>query len=234
MLALVEAACHVQPVSKPRPVLVVLASAGLSGIPIVGGPIQTLFDAVAERIRYRAETTAREICDDVGGVDIVLSRIDENPELEALLTQAIEAATRTAMEAKRRLLAQAAAAAFNDDDKVKPASLIVSTLAELEPVHISALRRLAEAATSSQGQTDDGPRGEVMRAASEAEPVPVLAALIQTGAVIPVTTVWRGDGTGMPAERSGHLLIHDVSDFGYRLLAHLRAADEGSERLILP
>ncbi|WP_204081491.1 hypothetical protein [Mycobacterium riyadhense] len=218
--------------NKPRPVIAVLISGGISAIPVVGGPIQTLFDAIVERVRHRAEITAREICEDVGS-DTVLMRIDENPELEPLLNQAIEAAAHTSMEAKRRLLARAAAAAFKDDDKVEPASLIVSTLSKLEPVHISALRRLAEAATSSQDQ-DYGRRGEVMRAASEAEAVPVLAALIQTGVALATTTVYPGDGTGMPAERSGHILIHDISDFGHRLLAHLRTADEGSERLILP
>lgn len=95
---------------------------------MVGGPVQTVFDAVEERIRHRAEETASEICEEVGGADTVLSRINENPELEPLLTQAIEAATRTGMEAKRRLLARAAAAAFENDDNIERASLIVSAL----------------------------------------------------------------------------------------------------------
>lgn len=218
----------------PRPAIVVLISGGLSAIPVVGGPAQTLFDAIAERVRYRAETTAREICDSVGGPDTVLSRIDENPELETLLSQAIEAAARTSMEAKRRLLARAAAAAFDNEENVEPASLIVSALSELEPVHIRALARLAEAAQAPQHPDESG-RGEAIKAASKAESVPVVAALIQTGVAIASTAIWRGDGTGLGAGgESGYLLIHDVSDFGRRLLAHLRAADEGSERLILP
>ncbi|KRT44294.1 hypothetical protein EI32_3944 [Mycobacterium tuberculosis] len=210
-----------------------MISAGLSAIPMVGGPLQTVFDAIEERTRHRAETTTREICESVGGADTVLSRIDKNPELEPLLSQAIEAATRTSMEAKRRLLAQAAAAALEDDQKVEPASLIVATLSQLEPVHIHALVRLAKAAKSSPDQ-DEIQRREVMRAASKVEPVPVLAALIQTGVAIATTTVWHGNGTGTPAEESGHILIHDVSDFGHRLLAYLRAADAGAELLILP
>lgn len=219
--------------TEPRPVFAVVISAGLSAIPMVGGPLQTVFDAIEERTRHRAETTTREICESVGGADTVLSRIDKNPELEPLLSQAIEAATRTSMEAKRRLLAQAAAAALEDDQKVEPASLIVATLSQLEPVHIHALVRLAKAAKSSPDQ-DEIQRREVMRAASKVEPVPVLAALIQTGVAIATTTVWHGNGTGTPAEESGHILIHDVSDFGHRLLAYLRAADAGAELLILP
>jgi hypothetical protein len=124
--------------TEPRSVLAVVINGGLSAIPVVGGPVQTVFDAIEERIRYRAEITAREICENAGGAETVLSRVDENPELEPLLTQAIEAATRTSMEAKRPLLARAAAAAFEDDGKVVPASLIVSALSELEPVHIRA------------------------------------------------------------------------------------------------
>lgn len=116
--------------TEPRPVFAVVISAGLSAIPMVGGPLQTVFDAIEERTRHRAETTTREICESVGGADTVLSRIDKNPELEPLLSQAIEAATRTSMEAKRRLLAQAAAAALEDDQKVEPASLIVATLSQ--------------------------------------------------------------------------------------------------------
>lgn len=219
--------------TEPRPVFAVVISAGLSAIPMVGGPLQTVFDAIEERTRHRAETTTREICESVGGADTVLSRIDKNPELEPLLSQAIEAATRTSMEAKRRLLAQAAAAALEDDQKVEPASLIVATLSQLEPVHIHALVRLAKAAKSSPDQ-DEIQRREVMRAASKVEPVPVLAALIQTGVAIATTTVWHGNGTGTPAEESGHILIHDVSDFGHRLLAYLRAADAGAELLTLP
>lgn len=219
--------------TEPRPVFAVVISAGLSAIPMVGGPLQTVFDAIEERTRHRAETTTREICESVGGADTVLSRIDKNPELEPLLSQAIEAATRTSMEAKRRLLAQAAAAALEDDQKVEPASLIVATLSQLEPVHIHALVRLAKAAKSSPDQ-DEIQRREVMRAASKVEPVPVLAALIQTGVAIATTTVWHGNGTGTPAEESGHILIHDVSDFGHRLLAYLRAADAGAELLSLP
>lgn len=187
--------------TEPRPVFAVVISAGLSAIPMVGGPLQTVFDAIEERTRHRAETTTREICESVGGADTVLSRIDKNPELEPLLSQAIEAATRTSMEAKRRLLAQAAAAALEDDQKVEPASLIVATLSQLEPVHIHALVRLAKAAKSSPDQ-DEIQRREVMRAASKVEPVPVLAALIQTGVAIATTTVGTATAPGLRQKKA--------------------------------
>jgi molybdopterin biosynthesis enzyme len=71
-----------------------------------------------------------------------------------------------------------------------------------------------------------------MIAASEAEAVPILATLIQTGVAIPATVVSRFDGTAVASsDVGGGVLVHDVSDFGYRLLGQLRAADEDSERL---
>jgi hypothetical protein len=143
----------------------------------------------------------------------------------------VEAATRTGIEAKRRLLARAAAAALQNDEKVDQASLIVSVMSRLEPVHIRALGRLAEAATSSRDQ-DEKQTSKVMIAASEAEAVPILATLIQTGVAIPATVVSRFDGTAVASsDVGGGVLVHDVSDFGYRLLGQLRAADEDSERL---
>ena len=222
----------VRAMTAPRSVIAVVISAGLSAIPVVGGPVQTVFDAIAERVRYRAEITAREICESVGA-DTVLTRIGENPELEALLTQAIEAATRTGMEAKRRLLARAAAAALQDDEKVDPASLIISVMSQLEPVHIRALARLAAASTSSR-DSDEKQRSQAMIAASEAEAVPVLATLIQTGVAIPTAMVSQFNGTIAPAAGiGGSVLVHNVSTFGYSLLGQLRAADEDSERLVL-
>lgn len=216
--------------TEPRSVVAVVISAGLSAIPVVGGPVQTVFDAIEERTRYRAEITVREIYDHVGG-ETLLSRIDENPELETLLTQVVEAATRTSMKAKRRLLARAANAAFDNNEMIDPATLMVSALALLEPVHIRALAALARAATSAQ-DLEDRQRSETMEAASLAQPVPVLAALIQTGAVLAKTMIWGGDGLGSPAETTGHILIHDVSGFGYNLLVQLDdVAEEDAERL---
>jgi hypothetical protein len=118
------------------------------------------------------------------------------------------------MEAKRRLLARAAAAALQNDEKVDQASLIVSVMSRLEPVHIRALGRLAEAATSSRDQ-DEKQTSKVMIAASEAEAVPILATLIQTGVAIPATVVSRFDGTAVASsDVGGGVLVHDVSDFG--------------------
>ncbi len=78
----------------PRPVGIVVVSGALSAIPTIGGPLQTAFDALVERRRYRVETTAREIVDTVGE-ERTVSRLLDDPQLEALLAEALEVAART-------------------------------------------------------------------------------------------------------------------------------------------
>ena len=194
---------------EPRSIIAVIISAALSAIPAVGGPLQTFFDYADEQQRYRVQSTAREICDLVGE-EVLLGRVQENAELETLLTQALDAASRTGWEAKRKLLAKAVAHAFLNDEAVDPGVLIVSALKVLEPVHARALVRLAHASDLSR-QSGDNERKTAVEQASFAEPTPVLAALIQTGVALPATLL------------GGGVKIWDVSDFGRQLLQDLRA-----------
>lgn len=203
--------------TEPRPVAVVVVSAALSALPTIGGPLQTVYDAIDERRRYRVESTAREIAE-AAGEERMVARVLEDPGLEALLGEALEAASRTGFEAKRRLLARTVGNALLDDAAVDPAVLMVHALAQLEPVHVRALAWLERAV---------GPAGEVFtdRTAvdefNKSQPIPVLAMLETVGAVIPATS-WTGRGLG----------AETISDFGRQLLRELRAvADEEMERL---
>lgn len=137
--------------NQPRHVGVVIVSGALSAIPTVGGPLQTMFDAFIERRRYRVELTAREIAEAVGE-DRMTNRVLEDPRLETLLGEALEAAARSGFEAKRRLLGRTVSQALLDDAGVDPATLMVHALAQLEPVHVRALTLLERAI---------GPAGEV-------------------------------------------------------------------------
>ena len=111
--------------------------------------------------------------------------------------------------------------AFRNAEAVDPGVLIVNAVSVLEPVHIRALVRLAHAVDLWQ-QAGMGERTEVMDA-SRLEKVPVKAALIQTGTVIPATLV------------GGGVEMFDVSPFGRELLEHLHAAaEEDLERLLEP
>lgn len=203
--------------SEPRPVAVVVVSAALSAIPTVGGPLQTVYDAIDERRRYRIESTARDIAE-VAGEERMVRRVLEDPQLEAVLGEALEAAARTGFEAKRRLLGRTVGNALLDGAAVDPAVLMVHALAQLEPVHVRALVRLESVV---------GPPDEVFtdRTAldefNKSQPVPVLATLETSGVAIPATS-WTGRGLG----------AENISDFGRQILRELRAvAEEEMERL---
>jgi hypothetical protein len=136
--------------------------------------------------------------------------------LESLLVQALEAASRTGYEAKRKLLGRAAAQALIRDDAIDPAVLIVHALSQLEPVHIRALARLVEFSDSLGPWPEEGTHefhertGAMVKYGEEQIALPVLVTLVNTGVVMQTTNAFGG-GT--------HL--HDVSTFGHEVLRGL-------------
>jgi len=176
-----------------------------------------MFDSLIERRRYRVESTAREIAEAVGE-DRMTTRVLEDPRLETLVGEALEAVARSGFEAKRRLLGRAVGQALLDDAVVAHATLMVHAVAQMEPVHVRALA-LLERAVGPAGQafTDRTAVDEFNRS----QPVPVLATLETIGAVIPASS-WTGRGLG----------AETISDFGRQILDELRAvAEEEMERL---
>jgi hypothetical protein len=205
----------VETVGGPRPWLAVVVSAGLSVIPWpFGGPVKTFFDAFEERRRARTRETLVEITEIVGGVDALLSRMGDNPDLQDLLVRGLEAAFRSSYEAKRKLLARAVASAFENDEAIDPANLMVMALSQLEPVHVRALARLARVATESGLAGDE--LHDAIATASRDEPVPVRATLVQTGVVLPANLL------------GGGVAVYDLSDFGHEVLRGLRDAGDDS------
>ena len=203
--------------SEPRSAVVVAISAGLSAIPTIGGPLQTAYDAIIERRRYRIEATTREIAQ-AAGEERMVARVLEHPQLEALLGEALEAAAQSGFDAKRRLLGRTVANALSDDAVIDPSVIMVRALAQLEPVHVRALVRLERAV----GPADEAFRDRTaVDEFNKLQPIPVLATLQSVGAIIPATS-WTGRGLGADT----------ISDFGRQLLVELRAvADEEMERL---
>ena len=90
--------------------------------------VKTFFDAFEERRRARARQTLVEATEIVGGVDALLSRIGDNTDLQDLLVRGLEAAFRSSYEAKRKLLTKAVASAFENDEAIDPANLMVMAL----------------------------------------------------------------------------------------------------------
>jgi hypothetical protein len=205
-------------VNEPRALPVVLVSGALSFLP-AGGALQVAWDSIMERRRAYAEQAMREITERVGAERFV-ARKQSDPTLEALLAAALEALVRSGFEAKRVVLARAVANAYDNDEAVDESALIVDVLARLEPMHIRALARLERAVAEAEKATTDDDRHRIVREVYRAEPIPVLAALIQTGVCIPATVL------------TGGVAIYNVSPVGSQLLRLLRdVADEDLERL---
>lgn len=205
---------YLEIVDKPKPLPVVFVSGILSGIPDYGGPLQTTFEYLWSQWQYWVASTATEIAESVGE-ERLLARMSEDPRLQVLFAEALEAAGRTGFAAKRQLLGKVVAYAFlNGDEAVDPQVLMIQALAELEPVHIRAMLRLRRATDPR----DETAIGEFNRT----QPRPVLAVLERTGVIIPATS-WVGTGLG----------AHDLSDFGRLVLDQLRSvAEEEMERLV--
>jgi hypothetical protein len=181
-----------------------------------GGAIQTVVEAIIRRQRNRASQTMIEVADFVGNADVLLDRIERVPELRDLLARSLEAAMRSSYEAKRKLLVKVVANAFQDDEAIDPANLKVMALSQLEPVHVRALARLVGVA-SDPALIDEQHRHNKIGITSDEIPVPVRAALIQTGVVLPSTMVFGGSNR-----------IYDVTDFGHEITRELRDAGDDS------
>lgn len=193
----------------------------ISKVPGVGDLGKDLYHNLNDWRRYRAQQTVNDVAQRVGPDELVQD-CQDNPELAALLVQALEAAeqlghplpgaspSRTGFDAKRRLLALAVANAFQNDERIDNAGLVVRALSELDTVHIRALTRLTYL-SDSLGPDPNQEHPDRMKQASEDLPLPVVVALINAGVVI-------------ESPQPGKVL-HDVSDFGRQLIRELRLAD---------
>jgi DNA primase len=190
----------------------------LAAIPYAGGSLQVVYEDVRARVAWRAAQTVTEIAEETGQ-ERLAQKLTDNPEIEALFLQGVEAATRTGLEAKRRLLGRIISAAVLDDAKIEEAQLRTIALRDLEAPHIRALERIARAMDYEQEAIDAG-EGEVdgvtdaFRAVVSREPAPVIETLLRTGLI---------------TSYSKWLDFHQVgrvTEFGRALLDDLRACLE--------
>ncbi len=77
------------------------------------------------------------------GTAVLRARLEEDPEVEALVIEGLEAASRTGLDAKRKLLARVLAQAVTDDSKVERSQLIVQALRDIDAPHVRSLARIA-------------------------------------------------------------------------------------------
>ena len=183
-----------------------------------GGAAQVLVEDTRARAANKASCTLGEIVEETG-LERLRERLGENPELDALFAQGIDAAARTGYEAKRRLLGRLISAAVLDDAKVDESLLFVLALKDLDGPHIRALeslRRVSKEIEQSHGGSDQE-RFHAMRARYPNVPPVVVNSLVREGML--VHTEIRG------YEKSHELGVHVLTTFGARLLDHLREVD---------
>lgn len=199
--------------SAARPLTNLMVRVALAAIPSVGGPMEIIYSHVRARQASKAEEVMAEIAG-ATGADRLLERISEDPYVEALFVNAMNAALRTGLDAKRRLLARAVSAAVLDDAKLEESQLIADVLEQLDVPHAIALARLAD-------EWEEAQRGDpeaVTWGTSEVWSnvlAPVRAALVRTGTanlsprpLVALTGPHRQEG---------------ITDFGLEVIEALRA-----------
>lgn len=205
----------------------VVANAGAEALlaPITGVPgLATSAGIVLEHIVRRRRHTGEEFIETVVshvGEHELLTVIQTDGERNELLWSSVQAAMSTGIEGKRVYLARVVANAMTDTTTIDDAQLIVTALTELEGPHISALVKLV--AADDANQADPGNSDEILQAALEAIPAPVLATLVRVG-VVYVGSEQRGNGLySVPRART--YSITGVNDFGREVLANLRGIE---------
>lgn len=199
----------------PAPLSDTVVRAAIAAVPYFGGPLEIIYSDIRARQALKAQQVLEQITT-ATGEERLLERIRESPHVEALFVNAVNAALRTGIDAKRRLLARAVSEAVLDDAKLEPSQLIADVLDQLDVPHALALARLAdewEAAQRGDPEAATWGTSEVWKSV----PAPVRAALVRTG------TARMAPGTLVA--RSGPHRADGITDFGLEVIGALR--DEG-------
>lgn len=182
--------------------------AAVSLIPWVGGPLAIVAERTMERSRSNVAETGAAAIAEVGDPELFLQRIQQDERLAYMLLNAAEAAERSSLAAKRRLLGRVVGRAARDPALIDEGELLVAALSDLDVPHMRALADLDEAFKANRDRLKTLVSKEVM----DRYPAPIAAALRRHGLVNEVTTV----------DYSG--LFDDLTDFGRLLLRDLRRA----------
>lgn len=175
-----------------------LADAGSALLPGWAQATKIVLDQVYARHVQRAETTLMAIVE-ATSPERLGECLDEFPVLEATFSEALETASRTGLDAKRRLLAQVVARAVLDDARIDEAALMTSVLREIDAPHVRVLEQLVriedevevEAAERARQENPEPwtrwyAAGEFLQTVS----TPVHMTLVRTGCVkVPQSTI---------------------------------------------
>lgn len=196
-----------------------LRSALLASVPIVGGPLQVLFEHTAQRQAAATGEVMHDLAEQVGR-ELFERSIDASPELRALFLRAWEGACRTGLEKKRWLFGRIVKQALDHPAEFNDAWLKLQALEQLDAPHIEALERLARLYEAHArwdvqdlaGKNIFGKLTEAYRALWESFPAPVSATLAWAGVAQPAPTSYVA-GARFPL----------LTEFGRGLLQEYRA-----------
>lgn len=191
-------------------------------VPVIGGPLQVLFEDIGAHTRALAAQTAQDVADQVGGVDALHRALSDDDRLEELFISGLEGAVRTRWEEKRRAFAAIMSAAVLDQDKVEESTLMTSVLRDLDEPHLRWLLHLSRVQQKAAAdlEPDEDHQDEAQERLSEVHrsvraeafnaPAAVAGALLRAGLVVEQGMSYGG--APAPAE---------VTDFGLALLRYL-------------
>lgn len=187
-----------------------------AAVPLIGsglsGALRVVYDDVVARRQARATETLEDIVAGVGDTQTLAARLEASPQLDAMFGRAVEAAARTGLEAKRRLLARAVAAAACDDARLDDSELMIDTLSQLDTAHVRALARLNDEPPIS---TDDGDISYGTSDVWREQPAAIQATLVRTGAAKWPSRSFVATSNGQRQE--------GISNFGRRIVTELRS-----------
>lgn len=147
----------------------------------------------------RAADALQATVEAAGGEEGLMQSVNQDEEIQVLVLNALEAASRTAMLRKRRLLGRVVGHAIHDRATIDTAHLIVRCMENLDAPHIRTLAQvrhfeqhagLADDEVSFVVSSDESERAQLRRATfenifvfSKTVPRPITAALINEGCV---------------------------------------------------
>ena len=184
--------------------------------------MEVLFDQVRARRAAAGGKTIASIIE-ITGQPALEQRLERDPAVEAVFVTAVDAAVRSGLEAKRRLLARAVADAVMDEAKLDESYVLTSILAELDVPHVRTLKALGDEWAVAQETPVEGVSWGISKVWAST-PSPIRAALIRTGTAIPATSNFHAKGE--PNRQEG------ISDYGLEVLKQLLEegyAAEGSD-----
>jgi hypothetical protein len=192
----------------------------IAGVPGITTSVGIVLEHIIRKRRHTGEKFIETVVSHVGEHEL-LTAIQTDDERNELLWSSVQASMSTGIEGKRIYLARVVANAMTDATKIDGAQLIVKALTELEGPHVRALVELV--AADDANQAEPGNSDEILQAALEAIPAPVLATLVRVG-VVYVGSEQRGNGLySVPRART--YSITGVNDFGRELVDDLHSVE---------